>query len=48
MTIETIVIIAGAYIAGTVSPAVGRKLKVIFGQAESDVKNDISVVVKKL
>jgi Flp pilus assembly pilin Flp len=52
MTLEIFAIIAIAYVTGTVSPAVGRKLKSLFskvvGDVETDAKSDISVVVKKL
>ena len=36
--------VAGAYIAGTVSPAIGRKLKAEVAKLKSDVKADVSKV----
>jgi hypothetical protein len=55
----SIVAVAGAYVAGTVSPAVGRKLKALFSEALAEakaevakdttaVKADAAVVEKKL
>jgi hypothetical protein len=39
-----IVVIAAAYVAGTVSPAIGRKLKAELAKGEADVKADASKV----
>ena len=36
--------VAGAYVAGCVSPAVGRKLKAFFAKEEAKVKADVSKV----
>jgi len=37
-----IAVIAAAYVAGTVSPAIGRKLKAELAKGEADVKADAS------
>jgi hypothetical protein len=34
--------VAAAYVAGTVSPAVGRKIKAFFQKEEAAVKADVS------
>ena len=36
--------VAGAYVAGTVSPAIGRKLKAELAKLKGDVKADVSKV----
>jgi len=36
--------VAGAYVAGTVSPAIGRKLKALVAKEEAAVKADVSKV----
>jgi len=36
--------VAGAYVAGTVSPAIGRKLKAFVAKEEAAVKADVSKV----
>ena len=36
--------VAGAYVAGTVSPAIGRKLKAEVAKLNGDVKADVSKV----
>ena len=36
--------VAGAYVAGTVSPAIGRKLKAEVAKLKGDVKADVSKV----
>lgn len=36
--------VAGAYVAGCVSPAVGRKLKAFVAKEEAKVKADVSKV----
>ena len=40
--------VAGAYVAGTVSPAIGRKLKAEVAKLKAKFKADKAVVVKKL
>ena len=39
--------VAGAYVAGTVSPAIGRKLKAEVAKLKGDVKADVSKVEAK-
>ena len=39
-----VAVVAGAYIAGTVSPAIGRKLKAEVAKLKGDVKADVSKV----
>jgi hypothetical protein len=40
--------IAAAYVAGCVSPAVGRKLKAALAKGEATVKADVQAAEKKL